>query len=129
MKREIKIGIFLTAALLLIAIFIFIVGDLGVLFRKPGYPLIVSYDSATGLEKRAVVRMAGVKVGYVRDIRLKRRKAEVELIISSGVFVPEGSRATLASIGLLGEKHIEILPGEGEESLEAGDTIEGVPPV
>ena len=129
MKQEIKIGIFLTSALLIIAIFIFVVGDLGVLFRKPGYPLIVSYDSATGLEKRAVVRMAGVKVGYVKDIRLKGRKAEVELIINSGVFVPEGSRATMASVGLLGEKHIEILPGEAEEFLQSGDAIEGVPPV
>lgn len=129
MKQEIKIGIFLTAALLIIAIFIFIVGDLGVMFRKPGYSLIVSYDSATGLEKRAVVRMAGVKVGYVKDIRLKGRKAEVELIINFGVSIPEGSRATMASIGLLGEKHIEILPGEEEGFFKAGDAMEGVPPV
>ena len=129
MKQEIKIGIFLTAALLIIAIFIFIVGDLSVLLRKPGYSLIVSYDSATGLEKRAVVRMAGVKVGYVKDIRLKGRQAEVELIINFGVGIPEGSRATMASIGLLGEKHIEILPGEEEAFLKAGDSIAGVPPV
>jgi phospholipid/cholesterol/gamma-HCH transport system substrate-binding protein len=129
MKREIKIGIFLTAAMLIISTFIFIVGDLSVLFRKPGYSILVSYDSATGLEKRAVVRMAGVKVGYVKDIRLKGRKAEVELVISFGISIPKGSMATMASIGLLGEKHIEILPGEAAEFLQEGDTIEGVPPV
>ena len=129
MKREIKIGIFLTTAILIISTFIFIVGDLSVLFRKPGYSILVSYDSATGLEKRAVVRMAGVKVGYVKDIRLKGRKAEVELIINFGISIPKGSMATLASIGLLGEKHIEVLPGEAAEFLQAGDTIAGVPPV
>lgn len=129
MKREIKIGIFVTTALLIVATFIFVVGDLSVLFRKPGYSIFVSYDSATGLEKRAVVRLAGVKVGYVKDIRLKGRKAEVELIINYGVSIPVGSEATLASIGLLGEKHIEILPSEEEEFLKEGDAISGVPPV
>ncbi len=129
MKREIKIGIFVTIALLIVATFIFVVGDLGVLFRKPGYSIFVMYDTVTGLEKRAVVRMAGVKVGYVKDIKLKGRKAEVELIINFGVPIPVGSEATMASIGLLGEKHIEILPGEEEEFVKAGDTISGVPPV
>ncbi|UCE22799.1 MAG: MCE family protein, partial [Candidatus Aminicenantes bacterium] len=115
MKREIKIGIFVTTALLIVATFIFVVGDLSVLFRKPGYSIFVMYDTVTGLEKRAVVRMAGVKVGYVKDIKLKGRKAEVELIINFGIPIPVGSEATMASIGLLGEKHIEILPGEEEE--------------
>ncbi len=129
MKREIKIGIFVTIALLIVATFIFVVGDLGVLFRRPGYSIFVSYDSATGLEKRGVVRMAGVKVGYVKDISLKGRRAEVELVINYGVSIPVGSEATMASVGLLGEKHIEILPSEEEEFLKAGDAISGVPPV
>lgn len=129
MKREIKIGIFVTIALLIVATFIFVVGDLSVLFRKPGYSIFVMYDTVTGLEKRAVVRMAGVKVGYVKDIKLKGKKAEVELIINFGIPIPVGSEATMASIGLLGEKHIEILPGEEEELVKAGDTISGTPPV
>jgi virulence factor Mce-like protein len=129
MKREIKIGIFITIGLLIVATFIFVVGDLGVLFRKPGYSIFVSYDTVTGLEKRAVVRMAGVKVGYVKDIQLKGRKAEVELTINYGVSIPVGSEATMASIGLLGEKHIEILPSDEEEFVKAGEVLSGVPPV
>lgn len=129
MKREIKIGMFVAAALLIVATFIFVVGDLSVLFRKPGYSILVSYDTATGLEKRAVVRMAGVKVGYVKDIRLKGRKAEVELVINYGVSIPKGSKATMASVGLLGEKHIEILAGDEVEFLQAGEEVIGVPPV
>ena len=129
MKREVKIGIFIGVALFIIAAFIFIVGDLSVLFKKQGYSLLVSYDSATGLEKRALVRMAGVKVGYVKDIRLKGSKAEVVLNIDSGIYVPRGSKATLASLGLLGEKHIEIMPGEEPDFCEPGETIEGIPPV
>jgi phospholipid/cholesterol/gamma-HCH transport system substrate-binding protein len=129
MKRELKIGIFLAVAIFILAVFIFVVGDLSVLFKKPGYLLYVSYDSAAGLEKRALVRMAGVKVGYVKDIRLKGSKAEVQLSIDSGVNVPQGSKATLASLGLLGEKHIEIIPSEESSFCLPGATIEGIPPV
>jgi len=129
MKRELKIGIFLAVAIFVLAVFIFVVGDLSVLFRKPGYLLYVSYDSAAGLEKRALVRMAGVKVGYVKDIRLKGSKAEVQLNIDSGVNVPRGSKATLASLGLLGEKHIEIIPSKEPDFCLPEATIEGIPPV
>jgi len=129
MRREIKIGLFLTVAIFVLAAFIFIVGDLSVLFKKPGYLLYVSYDSAAGLEKRALVRMAGVKIGYVKDIRLKGSKAEVELSIDAGIDVPRGSKATLASLGLLGEKHIEIIPGKEADFCLPGENIEGIPPV
>ena len=129
MKRELKIGIFVSIALVIIATAIFIVGDLSVLFRKPGYSLNVAFDTVAGLEKRAVVRMAGVKIGYVKDIRLQGSRANILLIINSGIEVPRGSKATLASLGLLGEKHIELLPGAEPDSCQPGDILEGVPPV
>jgi virulence factor Mce-like protein len=129
MKRELKIGIFISGALFIVAAAVFVVGDLSVLFRKPGYSLYVSFDTAAGMEKRAVVRMAGVKIGYVKDIRLKGSRANVLLNINSGIEVPQGSKATLASLGLLGEKHIELLPGAEPGICQPGDTLEGVPPV
>jgi len=129
MSRELKIGIFIAIALLILAIFIFIVGDLTVLFKKPGYPLSVSFDSVAGLEKRAVVRVAGVKVGYVRDIRLAGRGSQVLMTIFPEFKVQQGSKATLAALGLLGEKYIEILPGESANFCQPGETIEGLPSI
>ena len=129
MKSELKIGIFISVALFIVAAAVFVVGDLSVLFRKPGYSLNVSFDTAAGLEKRAVVRMAGVKIGYVKDIRLEGSRANVLLNINSGIEVPQGSKATLASLGLLGEKHVELLPGAEPGICQPGDILEGVPPV
>ncbi len=129
MKRELKIGIFISIALFIVAVAVLVVGDLSVLFRKPGYSLYVSFDTAAGLEKRAVVRMAGVKIGYVKDIRLKGSRANVLLNINPGIEVPQGSKATLASLGLLGEKHLELLPGVEPGICQPGDILEGVPPV
>ncbi len=129
MKRELKIGIFMVIALFILAVFIFIVGDLTVLFRKKGYYLYSAFDSVAGLEKNAVVRMAGVKAGYVKDIRLEGRRAQVLMNINPGVQIPKSSKATLAALGLLGEKYIEIIPGEGEDYCQPEGTIDGLPPV
>ena len=129
MKREFKIGVFIAIALVILALFIFVVGDLSVLFQKEGYTLFARFDSVAGLEKRAVVRMAGVKAGYVKDIQLERNRARVEMSLSHEVKVPLGSQATLAALGLLGEKYIEILPGESQQYHQPQETIEGLPPV
>lgn len=129
MKRELKIGIFIGGALFILAVFIFVVGDFTVIFKKQGYRLYVLFDSVAGLEKNSVVRMAGVKAGYVKDIRLAGSRAQVLMNIDSEIQVPRGSKATLAALGLLGEKYIEILPKEGMNYCQPGETIEGLPPV
>ncbi len=129
MSREVKIGIFLCISILILATFIFIVGDMSTLFFKGGYPLYLYFDSAAGLEKRTVLRMAGVKVGYVKDIRLKDGRAEVLLSVDPEIKVPTDSKATLAALGILGEKYIEILPGEGPNFCEPGASIDVISPI
>ncbi len=129
MKREIKVGLFLAIALFILATVIFIVGDFTVLFRGEGYPLYADFETAAGLEKKTVVKMAGVKVGIVKEIRLKGVRAEVMLDIDKGILIYKNSTAMLASLGLLGEKYIEIIPGEGPEIAQPGDTIQSFAPV
>ncbi|MFP4081346.1 MAG: MlaD family protein [Candidatus Aminicenantes bacterium] len=129
MRQDLKIGIFVGGALLVLAVFIFIVGDLTVIFHKPGYPLYAVFDSVSGLERNAAVRLAGVKAGYVKDIRLEGNRAQVLMNIHPGIQVPRDSRATLAALGLLGEKYVEIIPGEGEGYCQPGETIAGLPAV
>jgi virulence factor Mce-like protein len=129
MKREIKIGLFLSGAILILAVFIFIVGDLTTIFQKPGYPLYLYFDSAAGLEKNTIVKLAGVNIGNVRNIRLKEGQAEVTLDIDNNVRLRKGSTATLAALGLLGEKYLEIMPGKQQSFCQPGDTIAVIPSV
>jgi ABC-type transporter Mla subunit MlaD len=128
MKREVKTGIFLTIASLIVAAFIFVVGDLSTLFTKPGYEVLTYFSSATGLEKRTGVRLAGVKIGYVKDIRLRDTEAEVVLSIEPSVQIRTDSQATLAALGLLGEKYIEIIPGTEGPICQPGGKIDSIPP-
>jgi phospholipid/cholesterol/gamma-HCH transport system substrate-binding protein len=129
MKREIKIGLFLTGAFLILAVIIFIVGDLAEAIRKPGYVLNVRISSALGLEKNSDVKMAGIKIGYVKDIVLDQRHARVVMNIYPRFKVPKGSKATLASLGLLGERFMEIVPGGEADYFAPGESLEGLPTV
>lgn len=121
-----RIGLFIAFVLLAVAVLIIIVGDVSSLFKKPGYPLYVQFDSVAGLEKSAMVRMAGVRIGTVENIRLHDMRARVNIKIDPEVRIRKKSKATLAALGLLGEKYIEIIPGEGKEFFQSGDTMEGI---
>jgi len=123
MKQQLRIGIFLAVALVIMAVFIFIVGDLGRFFRKPGYSVYVSFETVAGLDPSATVRMSGVKVGYVRHIRLEGRHPLVEMSLEPFAKVPKDSKATLSTLGLLGEKYVEILPSEESSFYKAGETM------
>lgn len=129
MKREVKIGIFVSGALIILAAFIFIVGDLSVLIRRPGYTLFADFETTSGLEPRAAVRMAGVRIGYVKDIRLEGRRARVEMAIFPRYEIPRGSRAMLASLGLIGERYVEILASEEKTMCRPGEVMATSPSV
>jgi phospholipid/cholesterol/gamma-HCH transport system substrate-binding protein len=124
MRRELKIGIFLAGTFLILGMFIFIVGDMSTWFRKGGYELVAYFQSVTGLEKQDAVRLAGVRIGYVKDIRLAKSQAEVVMAISGKYQVPKGSKAALASLGLIGEKYVEITPGDQAAYFEPGSALE-----
>ena len=126
MKREVKIGFFFGGALILFAVLVLFVGDVRHFFSEKGYPLYAHFENVAGLEKRTIVRMAGVKIGYVDDIKLKGIQAEVLMLLDQEVKVRKDSIATQAALGLLGEKYIEIQPGENLEYCEPGDAISGI---
>jgi phospholipid/cholesterol/gamma-HCH transport system substrate-binding protein len=129
MSRELKVGLFFVGTLIILAVFIIFVGGASSIFKKPGYSLLVYVDTATGLDKGADVRMAGVKIGTVRDIRLARRKAEIILNISPRYQVPVESKAALSSVGLLGERYVEITPSQSPDFCKPGATLEASPSV
>ena len=127
MRREVKIGVFLTGTLAILAIFIFVVGDLSNLFRRPGYPVVVRYDTSLGLDKTAAVKMAGIRIGYVKGIELENNRSRVTLSINPRFRIPVDSRAVQAVQGLLGEKYVEVQPGRAAEFILPGGELEAGP--
>jgi phospholipid/cholesterol/gamma-HCH transport system substrate-binding protein len=123
MRREAKIGIFFTGALLVLAVFVFVVGNLANLFRRPGYPIYIRYETSLGLDKTAAVKMAGIKIGYVKDIQLEGRRSKVILSIYPRYRIPHGSKAVQSVQGLLGEKFVDVVPSTEDEFLKPGDEL------
>ncbi len=89
------------------------------------YDLTASFRSAEGVLVGTDVRLAGVKVGTVTDLRLDTQtfRAETVLSIDSDVEIPDDSSAVIASEGLLGGSFVEIMPGGSFDVLPDGAAI------
>ena len=106
---ELKLGIIVVAAIVLAGFFAFMVGGEGGLPWQR-YHLKTRFPNVQGLKAGAVVRLAGVEVGQVSDVRFVGAQVEVTLEVSEDVQdkITEQSRALIGSISLLGETSIDI---------------------
>jgi phospholipid/cholesterol/gamma-HCH transport system substrate-binding protein len=114
--------------------FIFSVSDSSVL--KKGKSIRVIFGFANGLKKNAPVRIAGVDEGLVQDIKLffdraeSKTKVEVDLWVKGDTMIPVDSVITVNQLGMMGEKYIEIFPGEDTRNFfQAEQTVIGKDPI
>ncbi|MFA6079136.1 MAG: MlaD family protein [Candidatus Omnitrophota bacterium] len=131
---ELKVGIFILLAIAILFIMVFSIGDFN--FVKPGYHIKVRFNFASGIGPSAPVRLAGVGVGQVEGIQIiydendKRGKAELYAWIQQDAKIEEDSDITINTLGLLGEKYLEIVPGTpGKQLLADNSVIVGRDPV
>lgn len=129
MSQAVKVGIFAFIALVLLAWFILRIEDVR-LFEPPGERLAADFESVAGLDDKAAVRVAGVRVGRVDGISLADRKARVGLLLDQDLGLTEGTFARLATSGLLGERYVELVPGPaGNPPLPPEAVVPGETPV
>ena len=90
-----------------------------------GYALTASFRSLEGVSVGTDVRLAGVKIGTVTDIRLNPEtfRADTVLSVQDGIAIPDDSAVLISSEGLLGGNFVEIMPGGSPFSLEDGGEI------
>ena len=86
--------------------------------------LYAPFKQVLGLENSADVRLAGVPVGKVSSIVNSNGAVLVTLKIKEEVKIPDDSTATVASVGVMGSKFINITPGvDNGNYLLDGDSI------
>ena len=90
-----------------------------------GYTLSAKFDHVDGLGVGADVRVAGVKVGTVDQVRLDPRsfQAVVAFTVRSDVKLPKDSAVIVTSESLLGGKYLSLQPGGDEAVLQPGQTV------
>ncbi|KGN33781.1 ABC transporter substrate-binding protein [Knoellia sinensis KCTC 19936] len=84
------------------------------------------FTDVTGLAKGHEVRIAGVRVGTVKDIKVAgdRTHADVTFDVLSSSTLTRGTVATIKYRNLVGERYIALTQGPGEATaLKDGDTI------
>lgn len=129
---EFKVGIFVFFALAFLVMLVLRTGDF---YMKPGYTVRFIFDFVSGVDKGSPVRLAGVNVGEVTDIKIIRNsegstEAEVTCLINQGVYIEEDADVRINTLGLLGEKYVEILPGTtGNKMMANGSVLTGKTPV
>ncbi|MBK8588530.1 MAG: MCE family protein [Sandaracinaceae bacterium] len=124
-KTQLRVGLFVSAALALIAILAFVVGAQQNLFtRKTEFVAI--FETVDGLRPGSVVMVAGVNVGsidsveFMEDGRIEVRFSVVDdaaaLIrgragATAGTFEEGTSQVSIGSKGMLGDKLMQITVG------------------
>jgi phospholipid/cholesterol/gamma-HCH transport system substrate-binding protein len=90
-----------------------------------GYPLKASFRSVEGVTVGTDVRLAGVKVGTVTDVRLNAEtyRADTTFSVARGVEIPDDSAIVVSSEGLLGGNFVEIYPGGSPFFYSEGDEV------
>lgn len=128
MSQVVKVGIFATICLVILAVLIWKIEDINPFAEERGTVDAV-FDSVAGLDDKATVRVAGVRVGRVEAVGLDGRKARVTLLLEEPVTLTQGSYARVANLGLLGEKYVELIPGPLDAPpLPPGAVLPGVTP-
>lgn len=128
--REVKVGLFVFLAFVLLAVIVFSISDLQSF--APGYQLRVVFSTASGIDAGAPVRLAGVTVGEVQKVTVSfdeaEAKTQAELLIWVKDFakVEEDAVGYVNTSGLIGERYLEILPGSrAARVLKDGEVLRG----
>ena len=131
MTNEAKTGLLVLICVVALLILVLKVGNFK-LFQH-GYTVKSQFHYTAGVKKHAPVRLSGVDVGEVRDINLiygDETLIELILWMEDGVKLRGYSKAYVTTLGLMGEKYIEIKAGTaGVDYAKPGDLIPSVDPV
>ncbi len=113
---EFKVGAFVFVGLAMLGALVVQFGRLGEGLRTY-YPLTVRFNDASGLLKGSDVLLAGAKIGKVsggpRMVR-EGQGVDVPLKIYDYIKVPEGSKFTVGSSGLLGDRFVNVTMPAGQ---------------
>ncbi len=127
--NEIKVGTF---ALLCLAGFAYLIVSTGKLdFKKEGYFLSVVFNDAAGLEKKAPVMLNGLEIGKVEEVFTDysddQTRVVLKLWIDAKTKIRSNPTVSIKTLGLMGEKFVQITSHKGPTFVEPGTVLEGRP--
>lgn len=133
-KFTLRVGLLVLVAMAALAFGVFLIGEQNNLFRSMN-SYTVELESVTGLQAGNPVQLDGVDVGRVSEIILPIDPADTKLSVEIAVDSRYAARirgdsvARIKTLGLLGDKYVELSSGTPEaEVLPDGGEIPASPP-
>lgn len=127
-RNEVTVGILVTVAVVVLVLGTLWLARGGL---KSGYPLYTRFVWGQNLKQGQPVLLAGISVGYVGDVKLRRDGyLDVVLRIDNEYSVPKRSFATVKPVGIFGDVAVALTPPTPppQQSYSPGDTVPaGVP--
>ena len=118
-RTKSRVGVIVFATLILFAVAIFVIGGkAGFFIARTSY--FARVPNSQGVVGGNQVRLAGVTVGSVRAIDIPRQPGQ-DLTIHFDIerkyqhLVKADSRVEIKTIGLLGDKYLEVSPGSADQ--------------
>lgn len=126
MKRNLIETIMGAVVLFVAGFFIFTAYQNSGIRSEDGYQISALFDRVDGVSRGTDVKIGGIKVGTVEDLKLNKDnyRAEVVMGIKNDIKLPTDSSAEISSDGLMGGKFVNLVPGADEAMLKSGGKIE-----
>lgn len=115
-RKYVSLGAFVIITL---GLLLWLASNIGALGGKKGTRYEVRLDHAAGLVTDNAVKIAGVQVGEIERVSVEHDIAVLTLRIDEGVEVHEDAIALVRAKSLLGEKYLQIEPGNPDAPLLA----------
>lgn len=130
--RNLGLGIFILAGLLLLTAFVYYIGANQSLFGA-STQVSTLFRNIAGLQPGANVRFSGINVGTVEGIQIvSDTSVKVFLRVDNGVvrFIKKDSHVSIGSDGIMGDKVVNISPGSaGQPAIQGGDLLASEEPL
>ncbi len=102
-------------------------------FKNKGYNIFVVFDDISGLELKAPVMLNGFEVGKVEEIiPVYQNKDDsdsthifLKLWINNQAKIRSNARVSIKTLGLMGEKYIQIASYKGKDFIADNSTLYG----
>lgn len=106
--NEFRVGLLTIATCIAVAIM-----SIKVTSNQSGFgshiPYTTTLPDAVGIFPKTPIKIAGINAGKIKDIRLSGNTALIEFEIMEDVVVTTGSTMNIKTVGVLGDKYIELV--------------------
>lgn len=131
-KYETIVGLFVVASLVALLVMVLIIArEEGLWQDYIQYQAV--FKNISGLKRGSEVRLAGVTVGSVTNTTIRsdgKILVTFEVMSQYGNQIREDSQASIGSIGLLGDRSLDLTPGSPDKKdIPPGGLLAGVEPM